>query len=205
MRPHNYAVVFLPAVILLTNAVLLIFSAGFYQHEFEKLGVYSIIEKEHADAEVRGLQGYFIGKEETLQTTLFNPKERVHLLEVRSLMRKLFFLWISILVLFLLLLLLHPNFFWVFFWGSLAALLFIAVIILVTLPAFSQAFWNFHLVFFEDSSWQLVPGKDALLTLFPEQFFKDFFVRWMIGSALASVVLAGSAYFLQKFKRKRQS
>ncbi len=205
MKPHNYAVIFLPAAILLSNTVLLIFSSGFYHSEFEKLGIYEVIEKEHADSEVKNLQKYFLGKEETLQTTLFNAKERVHLFEVRYLLRKLFFLWMSISIIFLLLLLLHPNFSRVFFWGSLATIPIILLAFFIINTAFSQAFWNMHLIFFEDMSWQLEPGKDALLTLFPEQFFRDFFVRWMFNSALTSIIIASGTYLLQKLKSKRQS
>ena len=202
MKPHNYAVIFLPLVILLTNFVVLMFSTGFYESEFEKLGVYGIVEKERADAEVKNLHQYFIGKEETLHTTLFSAKERIHLLEVRALLRKGMFLWISIAVVFALLLLLHPNLYRVFFWGANATLVLILLSLFI-LPLFSQAFLNMHLIFFEDDSWQLEPGKDALLTLFPEQFFRDFFVRWMINSALASIAIASLTLLLRKFKNKK--
>ncbi|MEK6904549.1 MAG: TIGR01906 family membrane protein [Nanoarchaeota archaeon] len=202
MKPHNYAIVFIPLAIILSNFTFLLFNTGFYEKESEKNGVYSVLNRDEVNTETKGILAYFRGGEETFHTEFFNPRERIHLLQVREIIRKVLFMWISVLALFLISLFLHPNFYKVFLYGGLAS---IVILILMSLffIGFSSNFVAFHEVFFKDNTWMLDPETDNLVKMFPEQFFIDFLKRLVFSSILTSAVVAAAPFLLKRFKKKK--
>lgn len=200
MKPHNYALVVFPLLIILSNLVFVLFYFPFYESEFEKLGVYDQLGKEQVDRETKNILNYFIGSEETLHNSSLSANERIHMLQVRDILRKILFLWLSLIVLFIVTLFLHPNFRLVFLWGSFAALVLIGLLVLFAM-SFSSSFIALHEIVFQDLSWQLVAGQDVLLTMFPQQFFEDFLLRVIIQSILVSGIIIGLVFVLQRFKR----
>ncbi|NLG38020.1 MAG: TIGR01906 family membrane protein [Clostridiales bacterium] len=53
-------------------------------------------------------------------------------------------------------------------WGALLTALGVYMLV-----DFSDAFWNFHLLFFDNDLWLLDPATDVMINMFPEAFFND--------------------------------
>lgn len=201
MKPHNYAIIFIPFVLILSNFAFLLFNTGFYYKEFEKTGVYEGLDKETVQKETKLIVSYFIGSEETLHTTFFNAKERIHMLEVKEIIRKVLFLWVSSIVLLVISLFFHPNYSKVFFYGGIITMGLLLLLSLIFIN-FSSSFLDFHETFFRDKTWILNPEKDNLVKMFPEQFFRDFLKKLIFNSFITSFVVVAVPVYLKKFKNK---
>ncbi|HLD12780.1 MAG TPA: DUF1461 domain-containing protein [Candidatus Nanoarchaeia archaeon] len=201
MKPHNYALVLLPLVIILSNFVIVLFSDGFYHDRFERYGTYDKLGKVAADAELDIIQSYFLGSEETLNSTLLTARERVHMLEVRDIMRKVLFLWLSVVLLFVVSAFLHPNWPKVLLWGGLAVVPLCLLLVFFSLN-FVTSFIAFHELFFQDSSW-LLASDSKLLILFPQELFSDVVWSLLLRSFFVGVVCSVGGWWLQRFKSPR--
>jgi integral membrane protein (TIGR01906 family) len=62
------------------------------------------------------------------------------------------------------------------------------LIIVLSLTSFQSLFINFHLIFFEGSSW-LFKYSDTLIRLFPIQFWQDIFLVFGILTLLAGILV----------------
>ncbi|MDO8628366.1 MAG: DUF1461 domain-containing protein, partial [Nanoarchaeota archaeon] len=198
MKPHNYAVIFLPFVIILSNFALLLFSDSFFHERFDRYGAYDKLGKVVADKELDGLQHYFVSSEETLQASLLSSKERIHMLEVRDIIRLVLFLWVSISLLFLLSSLLHPQWSKVLWRGGLLVLPLLLLLYAFSFD-FASNFVAFHQLFFQDSSW-LLSSDSMLITLFPQQLFADFVFVVLIRSLIVGGCCIAIGWFFQRFK-----
>lgn len=75
-----------------------------------------------------------------------------------------------------------------------AILLVVGVLIGV---AWNFVFVQFHQLLFPAGTWTFA-YTDSLIRLFPEQFWFDFGVIWVVGILVQGVVLAGIGYFLMR-------
>jgi len=69
---------------------------------------------------------------------------------------------------------------------------------------FSASFFNFHLVFFDSSTWMLNPDTDRLIQIFPEKFFYDAAVRAQAITMLQFILLVAVAAVLHFSVRKQK-
>ena len=95
----------------------------------------------------------------------------------------------------------YKHVYQVFFWGICSTLVLV-VVLAVLFATFSSSFLRFHELVFQDTSWQLVPGRDVLLSIFPEQFFKDVLLRVMVQTVLVCFATLSSMFIVQRFKKK---
>lgn len=72
-------------------------------------------------------------------------------------------------------------------WGALFAALAVYL-----LADFSGAFWNFHLLFFDNDLWLLDPATDVMINMFPEEFFNDMAIG-IVWRALLFIALPAAA------------
>lgn len=184
----------LPLIILLGSFSFLLYFNYLYANEFTINGVYDKFGVEKINAENKALLDYF-KSEDNLNTDFFNSKEKIHLKDVKELIDKsMILLNIAIIVFTLSLYSLYVRKNYNSMLKSLLISLFSLIILLIFFFSlvyfnFSNMFVGFHYLVFNNDLWQLNPGTDNLIIMFPEVFFYDFFKFLLILSMLISVFL----------------
>jgi integral membrane protein (TIGR01906 family) len=171
------------------------------------------IDRPQLDRAARDIAGYFVNDEPYLRTRvvvderiqpLFNPRETVHMADVKDLMQAIFFLQALSLAYVL------AYVVGVFVWTAeepvrvlarqvLSSLLVLVVaagvLAVTTLIGFESAFEQFHLLSFSNDFWQLDPDTDRLIQMFPEDFFFDMTLLIAGLTAAESLLLAGVSWW----------
>ena len=207
---HAFLIILIPIVIILLNFSILAFDDNYYKKQFEKNNIYEKIPKEQADKEAENLINYLKqGKE--LQGDFFNEKEKQHLVDVRTIIKRLIgLLYLSILAAAMIITIgfiqnkkqLGIS----FIAGGLLTIL-ILIILFLSMINFEWVFIKFHEIAFTNNLWILDPETDKLILMFPESFFygitKDIGIRSLLTSA--ATTLAGlTLIFTQKIKKKHK-
>ena len=136
-------------------------------------------------------------------TPLFNPRELMHMLDVRNLTIPVLNIWLAICFFFFAMLLLYllsneiPKFLKPLKTGGLLTILLIIAILLGVLLNFNLLFSKFHQIFFEGDSW-LFYASDNLIRLFPMRFWRDLFI--FIGAIAVIISLLPQLISLKKKK-----
>ena len=163
-------------IILLFNFRLIVFNADFYESISEDN---SNFDKER----VVNLINYLKNKEQ-LNTENYTEKEILHLKDVKILINKILMFFYILLMTFIFLLVRYykefPNIL------VLSSLITISVVIILFLLNFSNLFYRFHLISFNNYLWLLDP-ETTLIKLFPEIFFKSFFAIVLFRSFIVSL------------------
>ena len=73
-------------------------------------------------------------------------------------------------------------------YGSLASLAVIFLLFIVSIN-FDCFFLDFHKIFFSNNLWLMVPGRDLLITMFPQAFFHSALLRIFIISLAYSICM----------------
>lgn len=190
------AAVFLFTVTFLGSFDDMLCNRKFYDMEHKKNKVYDSLGHERAEAMTDELFDYFQGKGE-LSKEYFNEKERMHLSDVRSLIRigtiKYHVLIIMLLMIFILLYMLDKNRFIanlqkIFIYSGLGIVLFSLTSFILN-SHFESAFIRFHKLLFTNDLWLLNPATDKLIVLLPQQFFMDFVSAVYTRSLAAAFVM----------------
>ncbi len=200
----------LPFFIILLNLNLHIYNDSFYLKEFEKNNVYASIEKNAAIENYKAILGYFNDKN-NLDATFFNNREKVHLADVKSLVKIAKYSLYPIIIALLLAIawlakkneLIDLRSAIIF--GNILAIIVLVFLSLLTLIDFTGIFEKFHIEAFSNDLWQLNPETDKLILMVPEEFFFDSVVNIAINSAatiimIFIVVAVLSFYMRQKTK-----
>ncbi len=167
------------------------FNRGFYSAEFSKNGVYEKMPE--ADAMAGDLAGYFLGKEKLAFAGSYSAEELIHLADVKALFFREFLVFSAVLVLFAALMifqyLIGGKLSRTVVLGSIIGLA-VSAILSVVAVFFDSSFVAFHKLLFSNSYW-LLPEGSTLITLFPRQFFVDFFVSVIVLKlAISAAMLA---------------
>lgn len=204
MRIASYLIIiFLAPFILFLNFQLLVFSSRFYKSEFDKLNVYSqFASKEEVNTQSANLIRYLCcGK--SLEGDFFSQREKLHLADVKNLIRltSLHFFLIASLVFTCLILLIRTNqsklIIFALKWGSLVTIMAIFVLWLATFFNFEPVFERLHLISFKNDLWQL-PPEASLIKMFPQQFFVDFANRLALQTVVLSVLILIISLLMEK-------
>ena len=173
---------------ILINIRWYLFDENQYQREQQILG----ISRSHPEAtqkteEVRS----FLQKNMPL-SDYFNEKEKQHLEDVQQLIFKGSIMLIMItLLLPLVIYNSRKDFKSCIFWAGVILLI---VPLLLFLFPFPSLFLGFHKIFFTNDLWLLNPETDKLISLFPEQFFRDTFLLIGRNIFLSGVMLMTISY-----------
>jgi uncharacterized membrane protein len=140
----------------------------------------------------------------------FTEEEISHMVDVRGLIfRILLFFYVSLIVLVvlvLLLLILERKYSKRFrstglvFVVSSSAVLFMFIVLYILSLNFSSLFDNFHLIFFPQGNY-MFDSNSLLITLFPFNFFYQYFTKIVIGSIVLSSMSLLIGIFLLNGKR----
>jgi len=168
-------VVLLVAVIFLSGFARLIYDMEFYRNEFERndVRVSNRIEL------TQELFNYFQDKGDIDN---FNDKERLHLIDVKNLIKRGFTILYSLLIA------TAVYFVYIYrkgrtkenldklFLRTAGAIIIFSILSFVLVGFFQKGFIWFHLLFFDNDLWMLNPATDMLIVLFPQEFFFHFVV-----------------------------
>jgi len=191
-----FLAVIIPIFLVLLNYRLLVFNDSYYFDEFKELGVYDKFSKKDVEENTFELIGYFKGKN-ALESEFFNEKEKLHLKDVKNLIKKTnIIFWISATLLGLLVFLNRNSLSKPFFYGGI---LMIVVIFIFSMINFNFLFLKFHELSFNNTLW-ILDEDDNLINLFPEKFFQDFVEKIFLNSFIISILLIISSFFLRKFE-----
>ena len=182
---------------LLTLFILLIFSFNFllnsdnfFQQQFSKHGSYDRVD--NADQINKAMLQYLTSETTELQVSGFNEREKIHLLDVKQIVKQLnnlmiitFFLLISLLAF---LVRKEQSFKALSFETSKTCLVILLVAAVFSIVSFSFLFSGFHQMFFDSGTW-LFNKEDLLIKLYPIDFFKDFFQNILILTVLYNLLL----------------
>ncbi len=188
-------------------------SLALYRYGFDKFGVSQTTGLSEAELEktARGLIHYFNSSEEYINLTvvkngrtftLFNEREVIHLKDVKGLFRLGYWIFLGS----LLYALAYAGF---LLWlrerrwlargllvGSGLTLGLMLVLGLSAMLNFDQFFLQFHLLSFSNEFWQLDPGQDYLIMLFPRGFWYDATLICAAATATGAAILGGVGMYI---------
>lgn len=157
-------VILLSCIILLLNFRILVFNYDFYEN----------ISKDNPDFDKEKTNNLidYLKNKKPLNENLYTEKEITHLKDVKNLISKAILVFYLLLIIFILLL--ARSYKDILNILLISGILNLIIIIILVLLNFSNLFYNFHLLFFQNKFWLLSP-ETILIRLFPEIFFENFF------------------------------
>jgi len=199
-------------IILFSPLAYYIFNLNYYENLYEDNEVFSVLNKNDVLNITKRIFEFFkygselnyldpmiqvrYADESKSAVAEFGSDEISHLRDVRVLLARIFILYYSSIILFIImtLLLIEKNI--KSFIRNLGIIFTISsalMLIFITIPYFigenfPVLFDNFHLLFFPQGNYAFPEGS-LIITLFPFGFFYNYFVRLVLGSALISAVL----------------
>ena len=190
----------IPFLILLFSFRLVVFDAGFYKSEFEKYGIYEKFDRGTADSVAENLISYMKSGEPL--SDFFNEKEKLHMTDVRSLVRMLLIAMYVLLGIIVSPFIRSKKYFLrSLLYGGGIALFVILLFSIFSFTNFDAIFHKFHELSFSNDFWMLDPEVDNLKALMPDGFFYDALFRIFFISAITSVGFGLIGYFsLRRFK-----
>ncbi len=188
-------------------------SLALYHYGFDRYGVGQTtgLSEVELDRAARGLIHYFNSSEEYISLTavkngqsftLFNEREVVHLKDVKDLFRLDYWVFLGALLyslayaVFLLWLGERRRLARRLIWGGGLTLGLMLLLGLSTMLNFDQFFLQFHLLSFSNEFWQLDPGQDYLIMLFPRGFWYDATLFIASATAVGAVIIGGVGIFI---------
>jgi integral membrane protein (TIGR01906 family) len=210
------AALFLFLIILLGSMSLMIFYKGFYIQEYSKLDVYSHVSSLEglgmndsvmmANDAVENILQYFHGN---AGLKYFTPAEQSHMKDVKMLISAMDFIYYTSAVFFIIIFVILYNrlkkdligfihkLSKILLYGSIASLIFLGIILLISIFAFEPFFITFHLIFFPQGNWTF-GASSLLITIFPEQFFIDITLRIFVFAIAQAAVFLVIGLWLRK-------
>lgn len=173
----------IPFILYILSFKIIAFNESFYQKEFLKYDVYS----EFPDDDIDSINGKLLGylrydkTNNHVDISLFDEKEKEHLLDVKVLIQNILSFLYSMIFLFFLLLIflalaektkLIQNLSKIFFWGGIITFLDALLFILAICFNFKLIFGAFHKLFFKSGTW-LFSSDSALIRIYQQNFFFD--------------------------------
>lgn len=207
MRVISYLIIiFLAPALILLNFSILVFNYRFYQSEFAKLGVYRQFPKEIVDTQARDLIDYLCCQG-ALDQNFFTQKEKLHLADVKSLIRLVnlqFIFTAAVIIACCTALFISKKINLLLFglrWGSTALLVSVISLWLAAIFNFDLFFTKFHLLSFKNDLW-LLPPESNLIKLFPQAFFADFANRIAYQTIVFSISILITSMIINSILKK---
>ncbi|MFH1331931.1 MAG: TIGR01906 family membrane protein [archaeon] len=199
-------IILIPILILLGNFAFLAFNENYYKEQYIKNNVYTRIPKEEVDKATTELSDYLqFGKE--MQSDYFNEKEKLHLKDVRQIIRiLLIILYIAVMLSTIIIIISYAENKKLLGMSIIGgSLLTIALIILafIILQNFEYAFIKFHEILFTNDLWLLNPRTDKLIVMFPENFFYDITQDIAFRSLLTAIATTAIGWLLLLGKKTK--
>ncbi|MBI5393140.1 TIGR01906 family membrane protein [Candidatus Woesearchaeota archaeon] len=185
--------------IILANYKNSIYNFPFYKYEYEKNGIYTKFDKAIVDNATINLFLYLNNNQENITSQFFSERDKLHLIDVKHLIKLSKIVYAIVLILFLLSLFALFYFYKHKFKKSFAKILiiasllyiiiFIAIAVNQTNETFQKKFIDIHYTLFDNDYWILDPEKDNLINLFPQQFWYDIVEKILKDTLLYAIFL----------------
>jgi integral membrane protein (TIGR01906 family) len=185
----------------------MIFNKDFYYKEYTKNNVYnSLPEGVDAKNVTENIMGYFRNIQDL---KYFTADEKSHMQDVKQLIRLMQFIYYGAAAASIILFIYsykkfkEDKFGFIrilaksLLYSSIAAIIFLVMIFLMSVFNFDFLFTGFHMIFFPQGNWMFSPDS-LLITLFPQQFFFDIALRIFIYAMFQSAVFFGIGYWMNK-------
>lgn len=208
----------LPLFFISLNVRVLTNSQTFYEWGFD---TYNVERRTGLDdvaltSAANQIIDYFSNDEEFLdvrvdfegsEIELFNPREIIHMADVKDVMRLMFnAVWVTGAVL---IVIVAGGFFLLgrgflpllrsgIVWSTIAGLTVAAIFGLATLIDFNTTFRLFHEVTFRNDFWKLSPSQSNLLRLFPQGFWFSATLILVAATAVQLGVVYGAAWWVSR-------
>ncbi len=196
-------VLFLPIAIILSNLLILTNNSNFYETIYKKENIYQNFQSTtQVNNATKELIGYLRGQN-TLEDNIYSLQAKVHLKDVKSLLKSAFA--VNILALFVVaitasILLKNKKFRLLkrsIIIGSLTTIAIVIIVAVSLIVNFDFLFIKFHKLLFNNNLW-LFPEEDNLIKLFPISFFTEFTKQLIINIFATVFILLCLVYFLRK-------
>jgi integral membrane protein (TIGR01906 family) len=207
----------LPALLITSTLRWEINEFRLYEYGFDKYQISQVtgIDRLELGKVARHLIDYFNSRIDTAQITvtkdsvefsLFNERELIHLRDVRSLVQldyRVQVIALSLMIICIFVLIFGFRAGWLIFvrglfWGGILTFGLVVVLALWAIFGFEQLFILFHFVSFPNEYWMLDPARDYLIRLFPEGFFYDATLLGFAAILLKGVFISGVAFGVLK-------
>jgi len=200
-----------PIFLITTSVRWVINFPGLYSYGFDKYNIpdYTGIQRDDLLDAAAQLRDYFNNDDEdivirtfvlgVLRENLYNQREIDHMRDVKVLVNNvyrvqevigLYFLVFAALGFFISRQRFTEALLRVISRGGKVTLALVVVIGLLSAVAFNQLFLLFHLVSFSNDFWQLDPGRDYLIAMFPQNFFFDATMLIALSTVALALILA---------------
>jgi len=203
-----FAIILLVIVLFFAPLAIYLFNIDFYDRLYDQNSVYEKLNKDDVLGMTKEIFNFFKYQDELdgqiryadvsrSSVAFFTENEISHMVDVRDLIFKillLFYISLTLLILLLTLLLILERKHikrlkgtGLVFVISSSVVLFLFIILYILSMNFSQLFDNFHLLFFPQGNF-MFDSNSLLITLFPFNFFYQYFIRLAIGSIFLSFI-----------------
>lgn len=210
------ALLFVSVIIMIFGVSfrLAAFDEDFYREEFAKYSVYEKLKGHDVELINKGVLDYLLREDSRIIAgNFFNEREKEHLSDVKSIIRKVLFLYhISFFffcaIIFLLAWSVHYNIkkmlgaiSKIFLFVSLSTIFLAAALFFASFTGFENVFQKFHETFFMPGTFVFDPSFEKIVVLYPENLFFDLLAKILAYAFFSSVILLllSSAFFARKF------
>ena len=195
-------------VLFFAPLAIYLFNIDFYDHLYDQNSVYEELDRDDVLVMTNKIFGFFKNRNNLegnikyadmsrSSVAFFTENEISHMVDVKDLISKILLLFygslIVLIVLLALLVLLERKYKGRFrgtgivFVISSSAVIFIFIVLYILSMNFSSLFDNFHLIFFPQGNF-MFDSNSLLITLFPFNFFYQYFIRLAVSSIIFSFI-----------------
>ena len=214
----------LPLFLLLTNLRVLATNYSVYEFAFERYEIEesSGLDQQQLNVVATSLIDYFQNarsdelldvkiRKDGMEYSLFSEREILHMYDVKIIMDRLFQahnITFVIIVTYVTSIFLWSQEKKIPYMGSLliysgvGMLAILVSLALIIFTGFDRAFEQFHLILFNNDFWKLNPSSDALIQIFPRQFWLDITKIICILTIFESLLLIFLGYLLSFYGKK---
>ncbi len=207
----------IPVILFGFNFNSVAFNEDLYKKEFSKYDVYSDLRGYNVDDINNKVLNYLrlSSGDELIDIDFFNEREKIHLLDVKTLIQSIFDVYYFSAILFVLLLIvltyimdfkiknIARKLFIILPAGSLLTLLVAVLFFALSSLDFNSAFDAFHKTFFSPGTYLFNSEFESIVVVYPEKLFLDLLVRTIFSIILSSGMLffISATLFFVFFKR----
>ena len=207
--------ILLSVLVMLVSIKTVSVDKGFMFSELKKNDVYTEFDSHNIsysslNANATKIMDYIALKNDVkdLNGTFLNEKEKLHMIDVRGIFEKInMLMWIffplTLVMFFLIYMKKIAQIYKAYILSFIFVLLYVAVLVVLALN-FNSFFYNFHKIFFTNNLWLLNPKTDLLILMFPENYFRDSFVRILVYPVVISFFFFFSGLMLRKQEKNEK-
>jgi integral membrane protein (TIGR01906 family) len=201
-------------IIIFGSLNMMIFNKDFYYKEYAKNNIYKDLPENIDTTNVTSdIITYFRGgaTSETrfMQLPYFSEDEKSHMIDVKHLIRTMQIIYYSAAILSMALFYYcyrrfkDDKFAFIktlsksLLYSSIASIVFLVLIFLMSVFSFESVFIMFHQIFFPQGNWTFA-STSLLITLFPKQFFFDISLRIFIYAMFQALIFFGMGYWIRR-------